>query len=175
MACDLWLWLKLQCRSRVWVAELVLVEQSAHADLAWDGDFALKYHVETITGSRGTMQQLWQHLDRLKKSRRKPGRGWEDFSLASTVIAPGCTSFYGAWQARAFCTNGSSSLVATRAAVPPASLPLAGVRRGRAVRTSKDQMQPRAGSRKGKAMRSQSTGSPGSGFVCWCGGRIFCK
>lgn len=37
MACDLWLWLKLKCCSGVWVAELMLVEQSAHAVLAWMG------------------------------------------------------------------------------------------------------------------------------------------
>ena len=75
MACDLWLWLKLKCRSGVWVAELVLVEQSAHAVLAWDGGLALKHHVETVTGSWGTMQRLWQHLDCLEKSHRKHGRG----------------------------------------------------------------------------------------------------
>lgn len=69
----------------MWVAELMLVKPSAHAVLARDGDLALKHHVETITGSWGTMQQLWQRLDCL----------------------------YGAWQACAFCANGSSSLVAT--------------------------------------------------------------
>lgn len=75
MACDLCLWLQLRSHSGVWVAKLVLVEQSAQAVLAWDGDLALKHHIGTVTGSWGTMQGLWQHLDHLQKSHRNLGRG----------------------------------------------------------------------------------------------------
>lgn len=51
MAYDLWLWLQLRSHSGVWVAKLVLVEQSTQAVLAWDRDLVLKHHVWTVTGS----------------------------------------------------------------------------------------------------------------------------
>lgn len=118
--CDLWLWLQLRSHSGVWVAKLVLVEQSAQA-AAWDGDLALQHHVGTVTGSWGAVQGLWQHLHHLQKSHRKPGRGWDDFSFAGTVTTPCYASLCRAWRAPAVCSSSSSGLVAAWPAAPPAT------------------------------------------------------
>lgn len=160
MAYDLWLWLQLRSHSGVWVAKLVLVEQSTQAVLAWGGDLALKHHVGTVTGSWGTMQLL----DLLQKSHRKLGREWDNFSFADTVAAVGPDRLMLSVLTAAVALWLPGQLLLLP---PPTCWSEAG--------TSKEQLQPRTGCRNGRAVRKQSTRSPGCGFVCWHGKDTSCK